>query len=95
MCKRSLMCDLTGQETTPKATVIYEDNHRCVAVAQNPVSHGRSKHIDIKYHYVREQVAAGTIDITECRGDDMVADILTKAVKRDQFQLQAGRMGIA
>ena len=38
----------------------------------------RAKHIDIKYHYVREQVAAGTLDIVYCPTEDMLADILTK-----------------
>ncbi len=91
---RRLMTDLIGQDASPTPMVIYEDNQGCKAFAKDEVDHDRTKHIDIKYHFVREKVAEGAIDIADCPGKDMLADILTKPVKRDQFQMLSGRMGI-
>ena len=45
------------------STVIYEDNQGCMAMAHNPISHKRMKHIDIRYHYLREVVQDGVIEI--------------------------------
>jgi len=89
-----LMVDLIGQAAVPKAIVIHEDNQGCREYAKNHVLHGRAKHIDIRYHFIREKVAEGAIEVVECAGVNMLADILTKPVKRDQFQELAGRMGM-
>ena len=56
---RRLMTDLRVSQVKP--TVIREDNHGAIAMAKNPVGHKRTKHIDIKHHFVREAVDAGTI----------------------------------
>jgi hypothetical protein len=65
-------------------TKIYEDNQGCIAMAKNPVNHERTKHIDIKYHFVRELVAAGVIKIIYLETEEMQADILTKGMARDR-----------
>ena len=44
-----------------KSTVILEDNQGVIAIAKNPVDHSRTKHIDIRYHYIRECVRNGQI----------------------------------
>ena len=67
-------------------TVFKEDNQGTIAIARNPVSHGRTKHIDIKYHYVREALSNGVIDIVYCPTNQTPADILTKSVPRDRFE---------
>ena len=41
------------------ATVIFENNQAAICMAENPQLHGRAKHIDIKYHFIREQVNSG------------------------------------
>ena len=51
---RELASDLKNGPA--EATVIYEDNQSTICMAQNPQFHGRSKHIGIKYHFIREQV---------------------------------------
>jgi hypothetical protein len=67
-----------------KATVIFEDNQGCIALAKNPVSHERTKHIDIRYHFIRELVEAKMIDLQYLPTADMLADLLTKGMARDR-----------
>ena len=46
--------------------------------ARNPISNSRTKHIDIKFHYIREALQDGTIELVYCPSDKMVSDLLTK-----------------
>ena len=60
-------------------------------MAKNPVFHKRTKHVQIRYHFVREAVEQGTITLEYCRTDDILADSFTKALARDHFEkLRAG-----
>ena len=68
------------------ATVIHEDNQSAIMMAQNAVFHGRSKHIDIRHHFVREQVCVGTVKLVYCSSEQMVADMLTKGLTRVTFE---------
>ena len=58
------------------------DNKSAIALSKNPVHHERSKHIDTRYHYVRECVERGQIDIEHVSTTEQLADILTKALGR-------------
>ena len=58
-----------------------------------PVMHTRTKHIDIRYHYVREALAEGTINVQYCPKEIMVADILTKPLHKARFDLAHVIMG--
>lgn len=58
--------------------MIYEDNQGTIALAKNPVSRQRCKHIDIKYHFVRSTVNNGKVFLEYCPTDQMVADLMTK-----------------
>ena len=87
-----LLTDIKGP---PKAPIlIKEDNQGTIAVARNPVSHNRTKHIDIKFHYVREALEDGIIDLTYCPTEQMTADILTKPLVRQQFETFRLKMGL-
>ena len=66
-------------------TTIYEDNQSTIALARNPVHHGRAKHIDIKYHFIRDKVESKEIELEFMPTDDMVADVMTKALPRPAF----------
>ena len=77
-----------------EATVIFEDNQGAIATAHNPVFHRRTKHIQIRYHYVREAVAEEIIKAIYCPSSEMTADILTKAISKDQFELLRAKMGL-
>jgi len=54
------------------------DNQSSIKMSQNPVLHSKTKHIDIRYHYIREAVAKGTVTLEYCPTKDMAADLLTK-----------------
>ena len=86
---RRLLTDLGAAPTKP--TVLMEDNQGAIAIARNPVAHARTKHIDIHYHYVREALHEGAIDLQYCPTSEMIADLLTKPLSRGQFErLQLG-----
>ncbi len=70
----------------PGATVIFEDNQGAIAMSKNPVSHARMKHIDIKFHYIREAVENGSVQLKYCCTEEMLADLLTKPLTKAPFQ---------
>ncbi len=69
-----------------RETTILEDNQSAICLAKNQQVHGRPKHIDIKYHFIRDLVEAGRIKLTYCASEDMVADVLTKGLRIKQFE---------
>ena len=64
---------------------IFEDNEGCIALSKNPVSHRRSKHIDIRYHWIRERVRAGELKLAKIDTKLNTADIFTKPTCRKTF----------
>ena len=81
---RELVSDLGNSPIN--STVIFEDNQSAISMAKNPQYHRRTKHINIKYHFIREQVANGTICLKYCKTEDMLADLLTKGVGPEKFE---------
>ena len=65
--------------------VIREDNTACMAYAKNPMDYKKSKHIDVKYHFVRERIASGEIILEYVASADQLADILTKPMDFQKF----------
>jgi transposase InsO family protein len=80
--------------TQEKATEIFEDNQGCIAMAKNPVNHDRTKHIDIKYHFVRELLESGVISLTYLQTEDMLADVMTKGLARVQHERLCQEVGL-
>ncbi|XP_040361647.1 secreted RxLR effector protein 161-like [Rosa chinensis] len=68
-----------------KSTVIYCDNCSAIKLSKNPVMHGRSKHIDVRFHFLRELSRDGVVDLKYCSSQDQVADVMTKPLKLDDF----------
>ena len=68
-------------EVIDTPVVIYEDNMSTIQVSKNPVLHERQKHVEVKYHYVRECVAELRIQVRYLGTRLMIADLLTKAVQ--------------
>jgi len=64
---------------------IYVDNVSTINLAKNPFLHQRSKHIDIRYHFLRDQVEKNMIKLEYCRSEDQIANIFTKPLKIDAF----------
>lgn len=63
------------------ATVIYCDNDSTIKLSKNPVLYGRTKHIDVRLHFLRDYTKEGIIDIFYYRSEDQIADIMTKSLK--------------
>ena len=78
---RQLTKDLQNGPTRP--TVIHEDNQAAICMAKNPQFHGRTKHIEIKYHFIREKVLNETREVKYCPTNDMIADMLVKRSLKD------------
>ena len=72
---RRLLTDLKVTNSEP--TVVMEDNQGAIAIAKNPTAHARTKHVDIRYHYVREAVQEGVVELRYCPTAQMIADLLT------------------
>ena len=81
---QQLVTDLKKEEV--KSMVMYEDNQSAISMTKNPQFHGRAKHIDIKYHFVREQVGSGKLELKYCKTNDMIADMMTKGLSGEQFE---------
>lgn len=79
---RNLMEEIGLPQTS--ATRILEDNQPCIHLVHNPVTVSRSKHVAIRFNFVRERLELGQIDVVYCPTGDMVADALTKALPRPQ-----------
>jgi len=69
-----------------RSIVIKEDNQSANAIAKNSVSHARTKHIDVKIHFVREALSNGSTELTYCPTEQMVADLSTKPISCDRFE---------
>ena len=64
-------------------------------MVKNPVFHGRTKHIKIKYHFVREAEAEKEVRLVHCNSKDQIADILTKALSKVKFETLRTRLGVS
>ena len=70
----------------PSPTIIKADNQGAIAISQNPCKHERTKHFDIRHHFIREKVMKGVLKLEYLPTTEMVADILTKALPRVKFE---------
>ncbi|GJT47528.1 hypothetical protein Tco_0956243 [Tanacetum coccineum] len=89
---KRLLSELTGWEE--ERITLKVDNVSAIALVRNPVFHGRSKHIDIRYHFIRECVENGHINVEHVSGELQRADILTKALPRLKFVTMRQMLGV-
>ena len=75
-------------------TVILCDNQSGIRVSENLVFHDRSKHIDIRYHFIRDMVQQGFVGLDHIGTDEQVADILTKPLGKVKFLTFREKLGI-
>ena len=85
---RALLRELQRTQYLSKSlsVPIYSDNQACITLSKDPISHKRTKHIDIRYHYIRELVTYGKVTVDYLPTEEMVADILTKPLPFSAFQ---------
>jgi hypothetical protein len=83
---RQFLTEIGFPPTDPIPLLV--DNQSAIALARNPEFHARTKHIEVRHHYVREKIEDGIIDLQYCPTADQIADIFTKAlpiVKHTKF----------
>ena len=84
-----------SSSTNPADPILINvDNQGSIKMARNDASGTRTKHIDIRYHFVRDCLLEGMFDIDYCPTSDMVADVLTKPLQRIQFVKLRELMGV-
>ncbi|KAD6796250.1 hypothetical protein E3N88_07146 [Mikania micrantha] len=67
-------------------TPIHLDNEAAIAITKNPVYHSCSKHIDIRFHFIRDCYEKKLIDVVKIHTDEQRADLLTKAFDKNRFE---------
>jgi hypothetical protein len=65
---------------------IFSDNQACIALAKDLIAHSYTKHINIRYHYIKELIAGQKTTIDYCSIADITANILTKPLTLQRFQ---------
>ncbi len=74
--------------------VIYCDNISSILLANNPVYHAKTKHIEVHYHFIREKVIVKEIDLIHVSTKDQVADIFTKALSTNKLKKFRQMLGV-
>ena len=77
-----------------EATNILCDNQSCIKLSENPMFHDRSKHIDIRCHFIRDWVQRGAVQLQYTPTGEQVVDILTKALGKTKFVYFREKMGM-
>jgi hypothetical protein len=80
---QTLLCDL--RVSLPRAPILYCDNIGATYLTSNPIYHARTKHIEINYYFVRDQVADKYLEVRFISGKDQLADVLTKPLPSSKF----------
>nr|GEY78125.1 hypothetical protein [Tanacetum cinerariifolium] len=73
---------------------IYCDSKSAIAISCNPVQHSRTKHIAIRYHFIKEHVEKGTIELYFIKTEYQLADLFTKALPADRFNYLVHYLGM-
>ena len=89
---RDILHELNHTQSGP--TTIFCDNRSAIALSKNPVFHGKSKHIRIKFHFIRELIANGEVKIEFCGTKDQLADCFTKALQSGNFKGMKDRLKV-
>lgn len=77
-----------------KYITIFCDNSSTIKLSKNPVMHGRSKHIDVRFHFLCDLIKDGELELKHCKTDEQIADIMTKPLKLEVFERLRGLLGV-
>ena len=90
---KNLLSEIFAPITTP--IQINSNNQSAIALAKDDRFHARTKHIDIRYHFIRYVVEEGKVRLTYCPTEDMTVDIFTKALPSLKSKHFTSSMGLA
>ena len=89
---RRLLNEITGSKISP--ATLYVDNKSALALMKNPMFHGRSKHIDTRFHFIRERIKKGDIILKHVSSQEQWADFLTKSMSKIKFEEMRDQLGV-
>ena len=89
---RKLLFDLF--DTSLEPIVIHCDNQSCIKISENPVFHDRSKHMEMRYHYLRDMVQRRAISLQYILIDEQSADVLTKPLSKTKFEYFRDKLSV-
>jgi len=74
---------------------LFVDSQSAIHLSKNPTFHSRSKHIDVRYHWIRDALDAKLLELEKVHTDDNGADMMTKALPRGKFEVCCEIAGLA
>jgi hypothetical protein len=74
--------------------MIFCDNQSCIKMTKNPMFHDKTKHIEIRYHYIHDMVQKGVVKLQYVGTDEQVADVLTKPLSHVKFEYFRDKLGV-
>jgi hypothetical protein len=89
---RRLLTEL--RESLKLPTTLFIDNQSAMAIARNPEFHDRTKHIEVRYHFLRQVVDDGEIHLEYLPTGEQIADVLTKGLSREKHEVFVRKMGL-
>ena len=82
------------KEEVTKPVILYYDNTSAINISKNAVMHAKTKHIAIKYHYVRELVEGKKVKMEYIHTKEQIADIFIKPLPKDTYEYLRGKLGV-
>ena len=80
--------------TQGNCTIMFCDNSSTIKLSKNPMMHGRSKHIDVRFHFLRDLTKEEVVELVHCGTQDQIADVMTKPLKLNMFLKLRELMGV-
>ena len=81
-------------EFQTEVTPLQCDNTAAITITKNLVFHQKTKHIDRRYHFIKDALQEGIIDLVYCSTNEQLADIFTKSLAKDQFCYLRDKLGV-
>jgi hypothetical protein len=89
---RRLLREVGLEQTSP--SVLFEDNQSVLGIARDEYYAGRLKHIDLRHHFLRQEIERKVVQLNFCPSKELIADALTKPIGRMQFRYLRNQMGL-
>lgn len=89
---RKILVDLHMKQT--EGTEVFVDNQAAIAISHNPVFHGKTKHFNIKFFFLRDVQKNGDVTLLYCKTEEQLADIFTKPLPGNKFELLRQKLGV-
>ena len=81
-------------QTSNYIVKLYYDNQSTVKIAENPIFHARTKHVEVHYYFIKEKVLEGHIEMKYIRTKDQIVDIFTKELGGSKFEEFSKQLGM-